>query len=136
MGHVPSKKNAYRRQNNGGMYRRKDVVQDIDSLSAQIPAWTKNLRLEHAHISVRLTVGDGRADRDNKVTTLLDILVRAGVLRNDSIARCNGRIFVHEAVISPEEGESTLIRIKVNRADKRGKVNFDREVERSWRSGE
>lgn len=50
-------------------------------------AWGGRAPLERAKISAVFYVRDGRGDLDGKWTTAQDVLVKAGVLRNDSIAR-------------------------------------------------
>ena len=87
-GAVPSKKNRLRVSRKGGRYA--DGVRGaLDSLRLQAQAaWRGQEPLERVScIDVVFLVRDGRADADGKYTAVQDVLVKAGVLRNDSIAR-------------------------------------------------
>jgi Holliday junction resolvase RusA-like endonuclease len=54
-------------------------------------------------LDVHIYTRSRRQDRDNIVTTLLDVLVKAGILAGDSIKRFNGQMTVHPAQIDREE---------------------------------
>jgi len=59
--------------------------------------------LSHPSMDVHIYTRSRRQDRDNIVTTVLDVLVKAGVLAGDNIARFNGMLTVHPAKIDPHE---------------------------------
>ena len=67
-------------------------------------AWGDRPAIEHpAAIRATFFVRDGRADLDSKYTSIQDVLVKARVIRNDSIARvrkfsCEAHIDAHERV--------------------------------------
>lgn len=113
-GPVPAKKNMLR-VTRFGTYHDKDIADQIEQL--RVRAWIrwKQLHdgpapvLEHPDLAVTFYVMDRRSDRDNKLTTILDVLQEAGVLQNDSIRRCNGTITLHPAIIG--EVEKTVVEI-------------------------
>ena len=103
-GHVPSKKNLYRRARNGRMFLDREVSDQIGALTSHAQRqWRGRRPLENPDIEVTLHVRNGRGDRDNKWTTISDVLQEAGVLVNDNIARCNGTIILRPCVISASE---------------------------------
>lgn len=61
--------------------------------------------LEHPDMAITFYVSDGRADRDNKLSTLLDVLQKAHVIRNDNIAHCNARMVLNPAVFLEKSQE-------------------------------
>lgn len=84
-GRVPAKKNNWRPRKGGGIYC--SVDHDLDPLLFQVQSQWKRKPLERAIVSAVFTVPNGKADLDNMYTTLQDLLVKGGVIRNDSIAR-------------------------------------------------
>jgi len=113
MGNVPSKKNSYTPRKGGkGFFKGKELVAQLEALMWQIPLYCRDLKLVHPHITMQFTVPNGLSDRDNKVTTVLDLLKSAGVIWNDSIASCNGRMAVLPAIVKPDEAESAWIRLR------------------------
>ena len=102
LGHCPTKKNAYMRSRNGRMYRRADIAAAIDALTLQAQSQWRCEPLAEATVRAKFYVRDGRGDLDGKLTTVLDILVKAGVIRNDSIARLKD-IRASVAAIRPDE---------------------------------
>jgi Holliday junction resolvase RusA-like endonuclease len=85
-GPIPSKKNMLRRSKNGGMFRNAEVSAKIDALTMQAAIqWGERGPLIRPSIQVLFRVIDKRSDIDNKMTTVLDCLVKAGVLENDNI---------------------------------------------------
>jgi len=110
-GGVPSKKNSYRRSAGGGMHRPANVKALIDSLVLQARnQWQGKPPLEGALVRMGFVVKDGASDLDNKLTTMLDCLVTAGVLRNDSIKRV--WCFSATAVINPDAEESVTVTLE------------------------
>lgn len=85
-GHIPGKKNMLRRSKNGGLYRDKSVVKQIDLLVLQARAqWIGKEPIDNALIVIEFTCRDQRADLDNKTTTILDVLQSAKILRSDNL---------------------------------------------------
>lgn len=102
-GEVPSKKNAYTPRANGrGMFKSAALDAKINYLLLQIPPELRGLKLLHPNITFSFTVPDRRRDRDNMAQCLLDAMVQAGVLANDNIASCNGRIVIEPAQIGDQ----------------------------------
>lgn len=99
-GDIPAKKNLYRFSKRG-VYRVKEVEDAIRSLEVQARSqWRTagmNHAIEHPEIEFFLTFKEFRKDRDNSVTTLLDVLQAAGVLVSDNASRCNGIMTIHPA---------------------------------------
>lgn len=103
MGPVPSKKNLYRRGKSGGLFLNSDVSAQITALTLQAANQWQGEALKHPAIDVTFFVATRRGDRDNKLSCILDVLQRAGVLVNDNIASCNGRLTLHPAIVSAQE---------------------------------
>lgn len=102
-------------KNKAGKMRFRYGSQDqLDRLAIQIPGWARDLKLEHPAIEFEFTVAHRKFDRDNAVTTLLDLLVKMGVLAQDSVAHCNGLMTIHPAVIS----DHWLTVVKLTEAEK------------------
>lgn len=106
-GHVPGKKNAWKRSAKGGMHLPSSVRSEIDSLVLQARAQWKREPLEAAAISASFYVKDGARDLDNAYTCIQDVLVKAGVIRNDTIKRVAA--FSACAIISTVEESVTVI---------------------------
>jgi Holliday junction resolvase RusA-like endonuclease len=102
-GHLPSKKNLWKRGRGGRTYIDSDVKALIDALTAQAQHQWKDEPVEHPELIVEFYMRDKRRDRDNMLTTVLDCLCAAGVLVNDNVARCNGLLVVYPAVIDKDE---------------------------------
>lgn len=108
-GHIPAKKNTWRPKP-GGVYQRKDVRAEMDGVILQIKSQWKCAPLEEtAFLKLAFTVPNGKSDLDNRATTVIDCLVKAGVVKNDSIARINS--FSAEATINPKAEEGCLVHI-------------------------
>lgn len=111
-GHVPAKKNRWRSRN-GGVYIPSEVAEQVNSLTMQAEElWGDLPTLEHPELTVRFVVRNRKGDRDNKLTTVLDCLQGAKVIRNDNVAHCNGRIILEPAII--EGQERTIIEVLWN----------------------
>lgn len=107
-GRVPSKKNAYRYTSRGG-YIPAQIASELLSLQVQARAQWRQPTLESAVIGAVFYVKDGASDLDNKLTAAIDVLVKAGVIRNDSIKRVK-RISA-EAVIVKDGEEWTEVSV-------------------------
>jgi hypothetical protein len=105
-GSVPSKKNDWKR-GSLGIYLPKEIVAQIDGLILQAKSQWHRKPLEQFGLRMHFIVKDGRSDLDNKCTCAIDLLVKAGVLRNDSIAHL--RSISATAAIMPMEEESVRI---------------------------
>lgn len=126
-GHAPGKKNQLR-FGSGRAYREQDVVVAIEKLQTQ--AWIQWRQahapaeaqpIEHPELTVRFYVYDRASDRDNKLTTILDLLQKAGVLVNDNIKRLNSRIIIEPAIVikrGTEEYTEVFISPNESRAEK------------------
>lgn len=114
-GKIPSKKNLLRRSRTGGMYRENTVALEIDSITIQmINQWGDLPALEHPDITVTQRVRRANSDRDNQLTTLLDCLQDAGVLVNDNIKHCNGRVLMLPAAVDSKLEEEAVILLEWN----------------------
>jgi len=111
-GHVPSKKDLYRRKKNGGLYLDKEVKAQIASLETQARIqWGPRKPLVHPDVSVTFYVRSRRPDKNNKHGCLMDVLQAAGVIKNDNIKWFNGREIIEPAVVARGE-ESTIVDLK------------------------
>lgn len=108
VGHVPSKKNLYRRRRGGGMYKTRETNALLAPLLLQIRAAWKRPPLKSASVHAFFNVLDGRADLDNKFTCLQDLLVSGGVLENDNIARIR-HISARAVVVTDEEAVDVIL---------------------------
>jgi Holliday junction resolvase RusA-like endonuclease len=104
IGHVPSKKNQYLRSKNGRMFRNSKLVAEIDAITWQIKAQTKNLKpLDNPSINAHFVCPDRRSDMDNKWTCIQDCLVAGGVLENDNLNHLRGPITLSATIVPGEE---------------------------------
>jgi len=111
-GHIPAKKNLYRRSKNGGMFRDNDVVAQINALQSQaILQWQGREPLSRPKASFLFHIADLRADVDNKHTTVLDILVAAKILVNDN-AKHGPAPVTYDWIIDKDASEGVEIEFK------------------------
>ena len=111
LGRVAAKKNNKipLRNKEGKMRFRYGDQEGLDRLAVQVPGWARDMQLVHPDLEFQFTVQRRDFDRDNAVTTLLDLLVKMGCLKNDSVAQCNGKITILPAVIS--DHWATVVRL-------------------------
>ena len=100
-GHVPSKKNLWKRRRGGGLYIASADAKELESLLWQVKGQWSWGPLHRPSIYARFFVLDGRSDLDNKWTAVQDVLVAAGVLTNDSIASLPGPITTEAILTDP-----------------------------------
>lgn len=115
-GHVPAKKNNWRPRRGGGIYLDKSLATAIDDLILSVSLeWIKLWhplaapKLEHPEMSVTFYVKNRGSDRDNKLSTILDILQKAGVITNDNIAHFNGIVRILPAIVSKNKNEEKTV---------------------------
>lgn len=106
-GQLISKKNMYMPRTVGKgknmkviFIKNSQLQSKLDALACQIPADMRDLKLQNPDIRLEMTVAHQSGDQDGAYTTLLDILVSAGVLYNDNIKRNNGRKILEPCVLS------------------------------------
>jgi len=81
-GEVPSKKNAWR-HGKDGVYLPKTQQKALDDLQLQMQVHKPRKPLEGS-LAVMIEIGGHtNKDLDNQVTTLLDLLQKAGIIKND-----------------------------------------------------
>lgn len=104
-GQIPNKKDYLVATINKKTWRqsrfyRKDVRDMIDRLTLQVPAEYRDLKLRHPDIFLECTVPKATGDKDGWLTTVLDVLKTTGVIVDDNIEHCNGRIEIAPAKVS------------------------------------
>mgnify|MGYP003931958583 CR=1 FL=1 len=95
------------RRDRPGVFKSSKLQAELDALALQVPPEMAGMELVSPDIDVHLECPTSRPDRDNILTTILDVLVRMRVLKDDSIAHCNGRIVLHP-VVKSEEWRTTV----------------------------
>lgn len=91
-GPIPSKKNNYKRGRDGHVYIPAAVRGQIDDLIILAKSQRHKLDLasiegSKLRVSVIFTNATERQDLDNMYTTLLDVLQKAGIIKNDKLVR-------------------------------------------------
>lgn len=82
--------------------------ESMNRAAMQIPGELRDLKLEHPDLDVQFVVGRENVDRDNILSSILDLMVHYGVLSSDSVAKCNGTIVLHPAIVRKNEWEITI----------------------------
>lgn len=114
---VPSKKNQLRPSGATSSARRRGFTYDKDVKKAMgdlllfaRAQWATRPPLKHPVIHFRLMARDSQ-DRDGMVTTLFDVLKKAGVILDDRIKDCNGLVLIHHATAT---NDSDMMRCRVD----------------------
>jgi hypothetical protein len=111
-GVMPSKKSCYKTMRSGRLYLPKDVKQRLKDIQAEAELkwkFTGLGSLVHPDVAVIFYVSQVRQDSDGQWTTLLDILQRAKVIKNDNHASFNGTKVIKPAVFVDAGKERTVI---------------------------
>ncbi len=108
-GHVPSKKNSYRRSADRTMYIPEDIQKELDDFLWQLKGVRAHHRMSEpiiGNIEVSLDfamiVHPDTQDSDNMATTIFDLLQKGGIIENDKyiyrhhVSKC----FTHERLPS------------------------------------
>jgi Holliday junction resolvase RusA-like endonuclease len=83
-GVCPSKKNRYRRSAGGGMHKPEKLQAQLDALSWQIKEqWGNRGTVEYPR-AINFKFVNGEADLDNRVVTILDLLVLLKIIVDDN----------------------------------------------------
>lgn len=110
---VPSKKNSYIPKS--GRFIKPQSIRNFETACAfSIPNEYKNLKLRHPDIMISAAIPktSWRSDRDNSATAILDILVKNGVLHDDSINHNNGILVLNPVTLS--DTYQTIVDIWIN----------------------
>ena len=103
-GHVPSKASDYRRGRNGGLYLPPGTAMELAGLQFQLNAlWGGKPTLIDPDITLEFHVSNPLQDKDGCIKATLDIMQKAGVIKNDNIKFCNGWLHIAPAVITSDE---------------------------------
>lgn len=111
-GPVPAKKNQWAPKAGGGMFLNREAAATIDSLIVQARVQWRKFKAEpltRAVVHCTFFIDNGRADGDNRQTTILDVLQKAGVIQNDNAKRLPGASF--RCVIQPGCDERTEVEV-------------------------
>lgn len=101
-GRIPSKKNKqYIRRIRGrpSIAMDEERKRQCEGLTWQMrKQWGNRKPVRHPRLTFSLWLRSGAQDRDNAITALLDCMVKAGVLEDDNVQRCNGEITIFPAI--------------------------------------
>ncbi len=108
-GAVPSKKNMRSLKSKGRYYDQKTKA-ELKALEtyARIQ-WGPRRAADNPRMEFHFFVKARRKDRDGMYTTILDCLVKARVLHNDSVRWCNGAHVLHPVIVAQDERVEVLI---------------------------
>lgn len=108
---VISKKNAYASRRGGGRFKPDRVVRAEEDALYQIPIEYYGLMLEHPAVEFKayLPKKSWAMDRDGAWTTILDYLVKVGVIKDDNVRNFNAPVYLHPV----EEAPSKKFRIRI-----------------------
>lgn len=112
-GKCPAKKNLWARGKGGHTFLNAEVKAQIDALTHQARAqWNGRGPVDHPELIITFQVHHARRDRDGMLTTVLDCLQESGILVNDNIAHCNGRMVLLPCRFVEEREERVEIEIR------------------------
>lgn len=107
-GPIPAKKNRWHRSKSGGMYfDQGGITAQIAAITWQLKAQWQTAPAENPRIDIKFRCKDKRGDIDNKLSTLLDCMVHAGVIKNDNLKNLSGPITITGEV--GEEGAEVVV---------------------------
>ena len=103
------KKNLLRPSKNGGMHYDKETKAILDSLAMQIPGWARDLNLTHCDVTFQQFYTNSKSDRDNAVTSMLDVLSKYHVIKDDCIFNFNGTLTILPAIKADGDGMTVTL---------------------------
>lgn len=112
---VPSKKNSYIPKS--GRFIKPQSIRNFEMAAAFcIPNEYKNLKLRHPDIMISASFpkASWRGDKDNTLVTLMDILVKNGVIQDDAVNHANGTVVLNPVTLSPTY--QTIVDIWINKS--------------------
>lgn len=83
--------------------------ESMNRAAMQIPGELRDLKLQHPDLDVYFVVGRLNVDRDNILSSVLDLLVEYGVLADDNVAQFNGAVTLHPAMLRENGWETTIL---------------------------
>lgn len=114
-GPLPSKKNMYKKRMRGpgkGLFIPPEVVSQLNNLLLQIPPDLRGAGLLNPDFEIAYSLphdikgqhNPWTSDPDGRFTTLLDLFVKVGLLRDDNFNSNNGFKLIHPARVSDLDG--------------------------------
>ena len=83
-GDIPAKKNLWKRGARGGMYISADTKKQLDDFLYQLKKFRPARPIESpCEVKMEIFTRTMRADGDGIMTTIFDLLQKAGVIKND-----------------------------------------------------
>lgn len=109
VGSVPSKKNN-RSHTGARAHYDKETAAAIETLIDQARLqWRRRPALDSPEMHFTVFCVNARQDIDGILTTLLDVLVKAGVLFDDSIRWCNGlKVILPATICDPRDARAEV----------------------------
>ncbi len=104
-----SKKNSLWPGKNGKLHVDHKVKAMLDALALQVPSWARDLNLISPDVTVQQFYTNAKSDRDNAWTSLLDVLVKYKVFKDDCIFHFNGTIITLPAIKAEDDGMTVTI---------------------------
>jgi len=121
IGEVPAKKNekmpVIRNSGKPSLITKPKSSLAVDRLAIQIPGFARDIYLKHPDLDMYFIVPRGNVDRDNVLSTILDLLWQYGVIEDDNVKHFNGRITLHPAVIGDTWKTTVVLYEEVRRPD-------------------
>ena len=106
-GSIPSFKNSkliVRHGTRSALITKPEYRKAMDALVLQARAAYRGEPLENPGMIVQLYAKAARQDPDNMLACIMDVLVEAGILRDDNLKRCNGPKVMPSAILGGLDG--------------------------------
>ena len=98
IGYCSKKNRKAPRKDGRGLFLEKKTRITLKQMEAQVPGEYRDIFLENPSVEWSFTYTYAGIDIDGIISTVLDILQKYGVIRNDNIKRFGGRAVINEPV--------------------------------------